>query len=88
VLLRAGIDVPGSVSVTGYDDSVLAQLAHTDLTTINQDAERQARLAVAAAVERLDHARTERREVVLPPRLVVRGTTAPATRRERSQRNR
>jgi DNA-binding LacI/PurR family transcriptional regulator len=28
-------------------------------------------------VERLDGGRTEHREVVVPPRLVVRGTTAP-----------
>jgi DNA-binding LacI/PurR family transcriptional regulator len=74
---RAGVAVPREVSVAGYDDSALAQIAHVDLTTVNQDAARQARLAVEAAVERLDAGRTRRREVVLPPRLVVRGTTAP-----------
>lgn len=76
-LTRAGVSVPGEVSVVGYDDSALAQIAHVDLTTVNQDAARQARLAVEAAVERLDGGRTKRREVVLPPRLVIRGTTAP-----------
>lgn len=76
-LTRAGVRVPGEVSVVGYDDSALAQIAHVDLTTVNQDAARQARLAVEAAVERLDGGRVRRREVVLPPRLVVRGTTAP-----------
>jgi DNA-binding LacI/PurR family transcriptional regulator len=76
-LTRAGVHVPGDVSVVGYDDSALAQIAHVDLTTVNQDAARQARLAVEAAVERLDGGRTRRREVVLPPRLVIRGTTAP-----------
>jgi DNA-binding LacI/PurR family transcriptional regulator len=76
-LARAGIDVPGAVSVTGYDDSMLAHLAHIDLTSVNQDAPAQARHAVAAAVSRLDDARTARREVVLEPRLVVRGSTAP-----------
>jgi DNA-binding LacI/PurR family transcriptional regulator len=75
-LTRAGVEVPGDVSVVGYDDSALAQIAHVDLTTVNQDAARQARLAVEAAVERLDGGRVRRREVVLPPRLVVRGTTA------------
>ena len=76
-LTRAGVGVPTEVSVVGYDDSALAQIAHVDLTTVNQDAARQARLAVEAAVERLDGGRTRRREVVLPPRLVIRGTTAP-----------
>lgn len=36
----------------------------------------QARHAVTAGVERLDRGRTEPREVVLAPHLVVRGTTA------------
>jgi DNA-binding LacI/PurR family transcriptional regulator len=77
-LTRAGVEVPRRVSVVGYDDSALAQIAHVDLTTVNQDAARQARLAVEAAVERLDGGRgAGRREVVLPPRLVVRGTTGP-----------
>jgi DNA-binding LacI/PurR family transcriptional regulator len=77
-LSRAGVRVPGDVSVVGYDDSALAQLGHIDLTTVNQDAGRQARLAVGAAVERLETGRARGRAVVLPPRLVVRGTTAPA----------
>ena len=77
VFLRAGVRVPGDVSVVGYDDSALSRLAHLDLTTVSQEAGEQARRAVAAAVERLDAGRCEPTEVVLPPRLVVRGTTAP-----------
>ena len=75
--LRSGIEVPGAVSVVGYDDSMLARLAHIDLTTVNQDAPAQARHAVLAAVTRLDDGRRTRQEMVLVPRLVVRGTTAP-----------
>jgi DNA-binding LacI/PurR family transcriptional regulator len=76
-LLRAGVDVPGEVSVVGYDDSPLSRLAHIDLTTVSQESQQLMRHAVAAVVERLDGGRTERREVVVPPRLVVRGTTGP-----------
>jgi DNA-binding LacI/PurR family transcriptional regulator len=76
-LARAGLDVPGDISIVGYDDSSLARLVHVDLTTVDQDAAAQARNAVAAAVERLDGGRTARREVVLRPRLVVRGSTGP-----------
>jgi DNA-binding LacI/PurR family transcriptional regulator len=82
--LRAGVAVPGDVSVVGYDDSHLAQLAHVDLTSVSQETRRQAEQAVAAAVERLDGGRTARREVVLPPRLVVRATTAPPPARRRT----
>jgi DNA-binding LacI/PurR family transcriptional regulator len=74
---RAGVDVPGSVSVAGYDDSPLARLAHVQLTTVSQDTPRQAEQAVAAAIERLGDGRPAAREVVLPPRLVIRHTTGP-----------
>jgi DNA-binding LacI/PurR family transcriptional regulator len=75
--VRRGVQVPGTVSVVGYDDSMLARLAHVDLTTVSQDAGQQAARAVDLAVERLESGRTAPREVVLTPRLVVRGTTAP-----------
>nr|WSY49437.1 LacI family transcriptional regulator [Streptomyces sp. NBC_00886] len=75
-LARAGVSVPGEVSVAGYDDDRLSRLSCFDLTTVSQGAEEQARYAVAAAVERLDQGRTEPREVVLAPHLVVRRTIA------------
>jgi DNA-binding LacI/PurR family transcriptional regulator len=52
-LRRAGVDVPGDISVIGYDDSRLARLTHIDLTTVAQDVEKTARLAVEA-VGRVD----------------------------------
>jgi DNA-binding LacI/PurR family transcriptional regulator len=74
---RQGLRVPGEVSVAGYDDSMLARLAHVDLTTVSQDAVAQAEQAVALAAERLENGRTAPREVVLTPHLVVRSTTGP-----------
>lgn len=75
---RAGVSVPGTVSVAGYDDDTLSRLGCFSLTTVSQSAAEQARHAVTAALERLDEGRTEPREIVLPPQLVVRGSTAPA----------
>ena len=77
VFSRAGVDVPGTISVVGYDDSPLSRLAHVNLTTVSQNTRLLTEHAVAAVVERLDGGRTEHREVVLPPVLIVRGTTAP-----------
>ncbi len=74
-LLRSGVAVPGAVSVVGFDDSPLSRLAHVDLTTVSQESRQLMRHAVAAVVERLDGGRTVHREVVVPPRLLVRGTT-------------
>ena len=75
--VRAGIDVPGDVSLVGYDDSTLARLAHIDLTSINQNAPAQAQHAVTAAVQRLDDGRVTAMEIVLSPQLVVRSSTGP-----------
>lgn len=75
--LRLGVPVPGALSVVGYDDSLLARLVHVDLPTVSQDAGQQARQAITLAIERLETGRTAARAVVLPPALVVRGTTGP-----------
>ncbi len=77
IVRRAGLAVPGGISVVGYDDSRLARLAHVDLTTVAQDTARLTALAVDRAVDRIEGAPVGRREQVVPPHLVVRGTTAP-----------
>ncbi|MFJ8357790.1 LacI family DNA-binding transcriptional regulator [Streptomyces sp. NPDC093984] len=78
--LRAGVSVPGEVSVVGFDDTRLARLAHIDLTTVAQDIPRLAELAVGRAIARLEGERDSEtapgKETVIAPRLVVRGTTA------------
>jgi DNA-binding LacI/PurR family transcriptional regulator len=76
-LVRARVDVPATVSVVGYDDSPFARLAHVDLTTVSQNTLELTEHAVTAVIERLDGGRTEHREVVVRPELVVRGTTGP-----------
>jgi DNA-binding LacI/PurR family transcriptional regulator len=76
-LIRGRLDVPGDISVVGYDDSEVARLSFINLTTIRQDAALMAEQAVQAIIERLDYGRIEAREIVLDPALVVRGTTGP-----------
>jgi DNA-binding LacI/PurR family transcriptional regulator len=77
VFVRSGVDVPGQVSVVGYDDDPVARLAHVALTTVRQDTGQLTSHAIELLVERLDGTRTEHREVVLAPHLVVRNTTSP-----------
>jgi DNA-binding LacI/PurR family transcriptional regulator len=80
VVLRAGLTVPGDLSVIGYDDSRFARLPGIDLTSVRQDIPKMARLAVKAVVERLDQPARKPKDVALRPKLVVRGTTcAPRT---------
>ncbi|WP_133917608.1 LacI family DNA-binding transcriptional regulator [Streptomyces sp. NBC_00582] len=76
-LARAGVEVPRDVSVVGYDDSHLSHLMPIGLTTVRQDAVLMAERAVRFAMERLESPELPRREAVLDPRLVVRGTSGP-----------
>lgn len=76
VLIRAGIRVPDDISVIGFDDSHLARLSHINLTTVAQDVAEMATLTVRRLVARLEDGPAEAgRESVLPPRLVIRGST-------------
>ncbi|HEX2143214.1 MAG TPA: LacI family DNA-binding transcriptional regulator [Glycomyces sp.] len=75
-LRSGGVDVPGEMSIVGYDDSHLSHLSHINLTTVRQDAISIAEQAVRCAVDRLANAALPGREIVLEPKLVVRATTA------------
>ncbi len=77
VFTRAGVDVPGQVSLMGYDDNRLSENPRIDLTTIHQDAHEIARRAVELAVHMLVEGPSQASDVVLEPTLVVRGTTGP-----------
>lgn len=83
VFTRSGVDVPGDLSLIGYDDSRLSDNPRIDLTTVHQDATALAHHAVRLAVALLE-GETAESDVVLEPTLVIRGTTAPP--RQRSTR--
>ena len=76
-LIRADVDLPGSISIVGYDDSTVARLAHVDLTTVSQNTHQLTEHAVTALLTRLADRGAEREDLVVPPHLVVRGTTGP-----------
>lgn len=80
---RAGIDVPGDVSIVGYDDSDLARLSRIDLTTVRQDVDALAENAVAFAVTRLEDVSAPASEMIVEPHLVVRGSTGPVRASDR-----
>ncbi len=76
-LAHEGVDVPGRVSVVGWDDSAVARLAQADLTTVAQQPDLMARLAVERLVARLNGAPVAEPDLVLEPTLVLRSSTAP-----------
>ena len=76
VLTRAGVAVPREMSVAGYDDTRLARLSAVDLTTASQDTARLGRLAVGAALRRVDDPALPPTVTTVRPHLVTRSSTA------------
>ncbi|MEY9863532.1 DNA-binding LacI/PurR family transcriptional regulator [Catenulispora sp. GAS73] len=74
---RAGLEVPGDVSVVGFDDSAFMNYTDPPLTTIRQPIESMARAAVTLLVNQFTGAPTPK-ELLHDPELVVRCSTGPA----------
>jgi DNA-binding LacI/PurR family transcriptional regulator len=72
-----GLQVPEDVSLVGYDNIALAALGHINLTTIDQPRREMGVTAVQLLLERRDEDRRKARHLVVPPSLVVRGSTGP-----------
>ena len=77
--LRAGIRVPGELSVMGHDDIHLSRLVGGGLTTVVTPKRAQGRAAIERLVRRIENPSAHRTPVEgsLPVRLVPRGTTGP-----------
>ena len=72
----ANIDVPGEVSVVGFDDILFADYCIPRLTTIRQPLHEMGETAARILVQRLQGHKVPR-VVAIEPELVVRETTAP-----------
>jgi LacI family transcriptional regulator len=73
-LRSAGVDVPGRVMVTGWDDIMAARYA--GLTTVRQPMRELGETAARLLDEVITGSREDPRHVVLPTELVVRTTSA------------
>lgn len=85
---RAGLDVPGDVSVIGYDDSAFMNYTDPPLTTLRQPIDAMAKAAVALLVNQVQGGPPTPKELLHAPELVVRGSTAPARVRAEQEPNR
>lgn len=75
-LRRRGVDVPGAVSVVGYDDIFGADFCQPSLTTVVGSPEQVGRTLVDLALGRIE-SRPDT-PISIPTQLVVRDSTGPA----------
>jgi DNA-binding LacI/PurR family transcriptional regulator len=80
-LTDAGLQVPGDVSVVGFDDIESAGYMGPGLTTVRQPLQEMGRAAAESVLERIGRPQEEwanvLEQIVVKPELVVRETTAP-----------
>ncbi|WP_314177873.1 LacI family DNA-binding transcriptional regulator [Streptomyces winkii] len=82
-LRKSGIDVPGRMSVLGFDDHEIARWS--DLSTIAQSPAEIGRVAGELARSLVNDSDADQgQHIVLPTRLIPRATTAPLPREETS----
>lgn len=73
-----GLNVPGDVSVIGFDDIRAAAFHSPRLSTIRQPMVNMGRIAAQCALNRLNGAERYREQIVVEPELMVRESTGPA----------
>ncbi|MGR3469148.1 MAG: LacI family DNA-binding transcriptional regulator [Shimia sp.] len=73
-LAERGVDVPGEVSVVGYDDVPMAAWPAFDLTTVRQPAGRMVKAAVEEIMARLDAPGRAPRTIEIEGDLILRGS--------------
>ncbi|QSQ08660.1 HTH-type transcriptional regulator DegA [Koleobacter methoxysyntrophicus] len=71
-----GFKVPGDLSVVGYDNTILAEIADPPLTTINQQMYRMGYLAAEMLIKRLRGAKRPIQRIVFDTELVVRKSSS------------
>ena len=77
VAAALGIDVPGELSIVGFDNSPVALLSEPPLTTVAQPMAEKGRVATELALAAAGGRKRLPRRTIMPTELLVRGTTGP-----------
>lgn len=72
-----GVRIPEDLSVTGFDDTELAEMASPPLTTVRQPLREMGRVAMRTVLKMAGSETLDSHHVELATELVVRGSTAP-----------
>jgi LacI family transcriptional regulator len=77
---RLGLRIPAELSIVGYDDLEVVKYLPVPLTTVAQDKETMGQTAAELILQSLDDPKLAKRDVRLPPELIVRESTCAVRR--------
>lgn len=72
-----GLDIPGDISVIGFDDIPQASTTHPKLTTIQQPLEAMGRAGVQLLLEQIENPESPPESVTLPTKFIIRDSCRP-----------
>lgn len=72
-----GRNVPGDLSVVGIDDSKIAQICETPLTTVQHPKQQLGEIAATTLLEQMTNHQVKAKDILLSPKLIIRTSTAP-----------
>lgn len=78
--LDRGMNIPEDLSIVGQDDAREKAIIRPAMTTVDMRSEEMGKTAAEAVIARIEGRDAE--DVLLEPRLIVRGSTAPADGRQ------
>ena len=81
---EAGLDIPGEVSIVGFDDMQESKAFWPPLTTVHQDFAEVGRRCIARLLDEIETKTRLSGRSIVPTHLVVRASTAPPRRDARS----
>ncbi|WP_028266207.1 LacI family DNA-binding transcriptional regulator [Arthrobacter sp. MA-N2] len=79
-LKARGLNVPGDISVIGYDNSPLAKSKYLDITSVDNRSDLLGIDVANRLLARIENPALEPQRTLIEPVLIVRSTTAPAAR--------
>lgn len=66
------VSVPQQISVTGFDDSILAQIVRPKLTTVQQDVSKRAIIAIENLIQLIQGEKIEEKSKKIPTKIIIR----------------
>ncbi|MGJ9385483.1 LacI family DNA-binding transcriptional regulator [Salipaludibacillus sp. CF4.18] len=70
------LDIPNDISIVGFDNSILANMCHPELTTISQPIKEMGEKVVELLVEEIKDPKKLKQRIVMSPELIIRGTAS------------